>query len=167
MNQLPEELIRAHKGISFVGVSVSFVCYNNQGKVFFAKRSTQTRDEHGRWDCGGGGLKVGESVEQALRRELTEEYNVHTLLQVTPLGYYDIFRTNPDGLATHWLALPFAIKVKPREVKIMEPAMFEDSGWFDLDHLPQPLHSAWASLFPDEFWQKLRQTISAGKAGVY
>ena len=164
--KLSTEELRAHKGVSFVGVTVAFVCYDDEGTVFFAKRSRNARDEHGRWDCGGGGLKHGETLDDTLRRELAEEYNVRTILQTTPLGYYEIFRTLEDGTPTHWIALPFAVKVKKGEVKIMEPAMFDDSGWFTIDNPPRPLHSAWDQHFPEQFWVNLRQAIAEHAKGV-
>lgn len=135
----PEEL-RAHKGISFIGVTINFICHDGKGNLFMAKRSKNARDEHGRWDFGGGGLKHGESVEDGLYREVHEEYGV-TPIKTEFLGYYDAFRETPDGQPTHWLALPFTVLVDPTQVKIGEPEMFEDSGWFRLDSLPEPIHS--------------------------
>jgi len=46
------------------------------------------------------------------------------------------------GIKTHWLAIGFIVKVNPREVKVMEKDKIDDIGWFTLDNLPRPLHSA-------------------------
>lgn len=135
----PEE-IRKHKGVSFTGITTVFFCHDGNGKVFLNKRSKNTRDEHGRWDPGGGGLKHGESVEESMRREVKEEYGV-TPLDTKFIGYFDAFRETPDGLSNHWLAMCFAVKVDPAEVTINEPEMVDDSGWFTLDNLPEPMHS--------------------------
>ena len=167
IRKLSTKTVRKHKGVSFVGVSVSFICYDEEGRVFFAKRSRYARDEHGRWDCGGGGLKHGERILDTLARELAEEYNVQTLLHTTPLGQYEVFRELADGTPTHWLTLPFAVKVNPTEVRIMEPRTFDGAGWFRLDALPRPLHSAWESHFPPEFWKQLRTAITTHSSGVY
>ena len=140
MKKLSPDTLRRHKGISFVGVTTCFLCHDGAGRIFLAKRSRNARDEHGRWEMGGGGLKWGESVEANMRREVKEEYNA-TPLDVEFLGYRDVHRTNPDGQPTYWVALDFAVRVDPAETKIMEPEMFDDAGWFTLDTLPQPLHS--------------------------
>lgn len=135
----PED-IRKHKGISFTGITTVFFCHDGQGRLFLHKRSKKTRDEHGRWDPGGGGLKHGQSVEESLRREVNEEYGVEPL-KVDFIGYFDAFRKNQDGHDTHWLAMCFAVLIDPAKAKINEPDMVDDSGWFSLDNLPKPLHS--------------------------
>ena len=140
----PEEL-RRHKGISFPGVTTVFFCHDGQGKIFLTKRSKRTRDEHGRWDPGGGGLKHGQAVEDNLRREVLEEYNTEPL-ETEFIGYFDAFRSTPEGLPTHWVALCFAVKIDPAEVKINEPEMVDDSGWFTLDSLPSPMHSQFGKI---------------------
>lgn len=138
--KLSPEILRKHKGISFVGVTTCFICYDNNGNIFMAKRSNNARDEHGNWDIGAGGLKWGSTATDNVIREIEEEYSA-TPLEITFLGYRDVFRTLPDGTPNHWLALDFAAKVNRDDIKINEPDMFDDSGWFKLDKLPSPLHS--------------------------
>lgn len=124
-----------------------------------ARRSMRARDEHGRWDMGAGGLKWGFSAEDNVRREIQEEYGA-TPLALTFLGYDDIFRTTTDGTQTHWLALYFAALVDPAMMRICEPDMFDEAGWFTLDDLPAPLHSQFPA-FLEKYNTKL-QTLLAG-----
>lgn len=138
--KLPPEILRQHKGSSFVGVTTVFLCHDGRGKVFLAKRSKNARDEHGRWSPGAGGLKHGQSLEQNVRRELKEE-NAAEALKIDYMGYMDVFRNLADGTPTHWLAMNFAVLVDPKQMQINEPDMFDDSGWFTLDNLPSPPHS--------------------------
>ena len=152
----PDEL-RLHKGVSFTGITTVFFCHDGQGKVFLTKRSRNTRDEHGRWDPGGGGLKHGQSVEENLLREVKEEYGV-TPKSFEFIGYFDAFRQTSERLPTHWLAMIFAVHVDPEQVKIMEPEMVDDSGWFTLDNLPTPLHSQF-KIFLKKFQDKFRTAI--------
>lgn len=144
--KLPDDMLRQHKGISFTGVTTVFLCHDGNGKLFLTKRSKNTRDEHGRWDPGGGGLKHGQAVEENMRRELKEEYNVDPI-RTDFLGYFDAFRTSPTGLPTHWLAMCFAVQVDPTKIKINEPEMVDDSGWFTVDNLPSPMHSQLGKFF--------------------
>jgi len=67
----PEEL-RKHKGVSFTGITTVFLCHDGKGNLLLGKRSKNTRDEHGRWDVGAGGLKHGQTVEENLKREIKE-----------------------------------------------------------------------------------------------
>ena len=144
--KLSPEVLRQHKGISFTGITTVFFCYDAAGRLFLAKRSGNARDEHGRWEPGAGGLKHGQTVEDSLRRELLEELNVEPLT-IDFIGYFDTFRDNANGLRSHWVALCFAVKVDPISVRINEPEMVDDSGWFALDNLPSPLHSQFEVFF--------------------
>ncbi len=155
----PEEL-RKHKGVSFTGVTTNFFCHDGQGNVFLAKRSKNSRDEHGRWDPGAGGLKHGQAIEENMRRELKEEYDVEPL-ETEFIGYFDAFRETPEGQPTHWLVMCFAVKVDPKKVKINEPDMFDDSGWFTLDNLPSPLHSQ-IGKFMSLHGRKLKAILAKG-----
>ena len=157
MDKLASEVLRAHKGISFVGVTTSFLCYDLSGQFVMAKRSKNARDEQGTWDQGGGGLKWGVTAEDNVRREVQEEYGANAK-QIDFLGYYDVFRTQPDGTKTHWLLLSFAVLVDREEVKINEPDMIDEIGWFNVNTLPSPLHSQQQPFF-DRYKTELAQFI--------
>lgn len=159
LRKLASTTLRRHKGASFTGISTPFICYDKSGQIFMAKRSKNARDEHGRWDCGSGGLKHGQSVEQSMLRELQEEYGVSKPISTDFLGYFDAFRALPDGTPTHWVVLSFAVHVNRNDVRIMEPDMVDDSGWYELTALPEPLHSAWSSIFLPQFGKKLAAII--------
>lgn len=139
-DKLSPDILRKHKGVSFVGITTCFICHDGNGCIFMAKRSQNARDEHGNWDVGGGGLKWGVTAKENVIREIQEEYST-TPMDVQFLGYRDVFRMMPDGAPTHWLALDFLALVNRDEIKINEPDMFDKSGWFTLDNLPSPLHS--------------------------
>lgn len=139
MEKLSSDILRAHKGVSFVGVSTCFFCYREDGKFYLAKRSKNARDEQGRWEMGGGGLKWGVTAIDNLKTELKEEYNANPK-DIKFMGYRDVFREN-KGKATHWLCLDFAVLVDDKNIRINEPEMFDDGGWFTLGSLPSPLHS--------------------------
>lgn len=138
--KLSAEELRKHKGKSFTGIGTIFWCYNSNNQLFWAKRSKNARDEQGTWEPGGGGLKFGQTLEDNIRRELKEEYDVEPL-EMELMGYRDVFRKSDDGTPTHWLCMDFAVKVDPSKVRINEPDMIDDSGWYSMGELPSPLHS--------------------------
>lgn len=127
-------------GVDYIGVVCIFVCHDGNGKVLLQKRSAKCRDEQGTWDCGGGKLEFGESFEAAVAREVREEYlaDAH---DITFCGVHNVLRDN-NGTPTHWVALTFAVRVDPAEVGIGEPEKVDELGWFTMDALPAPLHSA-------------------------
>ena len=127
------------KGVDCIGVTVVYFCHDGQGKVLFAKRSQNVRDEQGRWDIGGGAVEFGERAEQVLKREIKEEYNAD-VISFEFLGFRDVHRVH-DGQPTNWIGLDFKVLIDPKNVKIGEPDKFDDIGWFKLDERPTPNHS--------------------------
>ncbi len=142
------------KGVDFIGITVSYVCHDGKGNYLMNKRSKNCRDEHGAWDLGGGSLEIGETVEDCLKKELKEEYGVEPISH-NFLGYLDVFRTMNE-VKTHWVSLEFLVLVDPAQVINGEPHKFDEIGWFKLDNLPSPLHSAFSSVM-EKFKDKLPQ----------
>jgi 8-oxo-dGTP diphosphatase len=131
--------IDARRGIDFIGVTVPFVVHDGKGRFVMHRRSNKCRDEQGKWDIGSGAVEVGERLEQAVRREVKEEYCAEAS-EVIALGFYEIQRVNNDT-PTHWIAFSHALKVDPKDVSNGDPEKIEDLGWFTFDKLPAPLHS--------------------------
>jgi len=127
------------KGEDYIGVTASFFCHDGEGNYVLQKRSTNCRDEHGRWDCGGGGVEFGDTIEQTLRKEIREEYGVE-VGDVEFLGVRDVHREH-EGRKTHWVSIDHRVLVDRSKVCNAEPHKFEEIGWFTLSALPEPLHS--------------------------
>lgn len=140
------------KGEDFTGVTIVFICHDGNGKYLFGKRSVNCRDEHGTWDCGGGGLEFNDTVEDTLRKEIKEEYCAD-VLDFEFLGYRDVHREH-NGANTHWIALDFKVHVDPTTIKNGEPEKVDEIGWFTLDALPSPMHSQWP-IFHQKYQEKL------------
>lgn len=131
--------IAVKRGVDCIGIACIFLCHDGSKRVLLHQRSVNCRDEQGRWDCGGGSLEFGEEFEDAVRREVFEEYCAEAR-EITHLATHNIIREH-NGAPTHWVALTFAVLVDPSQVKIGEPHKMDDIGWFTLDALPSPLHS--------------------------
>lgn len=126
-------------GIDYIGIATPFYCNDGKGNFLFHKRSSNARDEKGRWDFGAGQLEFGEEVEKGVLREIYEEYGVKGKIQeqVPP---HSILRVH-EGRQTHWIAMPFFVEIDIRKAKIMEPHKVSEIGVFTLDNLPKPFHS--------------------------
>lgn len=125
-------------GVDYVGVTTPFYCNDGKGNFLFHKRSKNCRDEHGKWDTGSGKLDFGVTIEENVLREIYEEYGCRGEIQER-LPAFDIFREN-EGVKTHWVAIPFFVKINPKEAKNNEPEKIEEIGWFKLGDFPEPLH---------------------------
>lgn len=134
------------KGVDFAGIAVVFFCHDGNGNYLFNLRSKKCRDEHEKWDVGGGGKKLHESAEDALRRELWEEYCVDPI-QFEEIGFRSNQRTEPDGTLTDWVHLDYKVLIDPKKVRNGEPDKAEKLKWFSLDNLPENLHSCLPEAF--------------------
>ena len=141
------------KGFDYIGVSVSYVCHDGKGNFLMNKRGKNCRDEHGKWDFGGGGLEMGEKIEDCLKKEIKEEFGTE-IIKYDFLGYLEMFR-KMNNVNTQWLSLEFQVLVDPRKVINGEPHKFDEIGWFRLDALPEPLHPA-VSMILEKFKDKLK-----------
>ena len=127
------------QGLDYPGVTIVYFCHDGKGNFVMAKRSTNARDENGRWDIGAGGLEFGETVENTLKREIKEEYCTD-VLDYEFLGFRDLHRRH-KGEKTHWIGLDFKVLVDTKKVKIGEPYKFDGISWFTLAKLPTKVHS--------------------------
>lgn len=145
------------KGIDFIGVCVVYFCHDGKGNFLMAKRKSTTRDEHGRWDIGGGGVEFGDQIEDTIKKEIKEEYCAD-VLQTEFLGYRDVHRIH-EGKKTHWVALDFKVLVNSSQVANGEPHKFEAVEWFTLNTIPKNHHSQFP-IFLEMYEKKLRTTNS-------
>lgn len=159
MTKLDPELLRQHKGVSFVGVGTVFFCHDGKGKFLMSKRSQKCRDEQGRWEIAGGGLKWGLTAEENIKKEVKEEFGAETL-NITFMGYRDVFRELADGTPTHWLMLDYGVLVNPDEVVLAEPDMADELGWFTIDSQPSPLHSQ-HKIFMNKYQDQIINLLSS------
>jgi 8-oxo-dGTP diphosphatase len=128
------------KGVDYIGVTATALVHDGKGRILLQKRGPEARDERGRWDFCGGSIEFGDTIEQTIRKELMEELSL-TQLSMEFLTVYDALRTNDAGAATHWVAIMYAVKVDPSQVKIGEPHKIAEIGWFRAKDLPSPRHS--------------------------
>ncbi|MDP2838027.1 MAG: NUDIX domain-containing protein [Candidatus Moranbacteria bacterium] len=129
------------KGVDFIGVTCVFLCHDGQGNFLMHRRSKNCRDEIGKWDTGSGSMEFGETPEQAVTREIEEEYCVKPK-KLQFAGIRNALRVNQHQEPTHWVALLFVAQVDSKKVRIGEPDKMEELRWFRMNELPKPLHSA-------------------------
>jgi len=126
-------------GKDAIGICVIFCCTDGKGKFLMAKRGQNARDEQGSWEFGAGQIEFGETVAQAIAREMQEEYGCggEVLESMPPRTLL----REKDGMPTHWIALPHIVRIDPSQVSPNLQENVEMVDWFDLRHPPFPLHS--------------------------
>lgn len=112
------------------------VVLDDQDRALLVRRAVDPRRGH--WDTVGGFVNLGETAEECARRELREELGVD-VLALRPLG---TFVSVYGDESRQTLASAFTARL-PRGARITLSDENLESGWFDLDTLPDDL------AFPD------------------
>jgi 8-oxo-dGTP pyrophosphatase MutT (NUDIX family) len=105
----------------------------------------QRRSDNGRWGLPGGGVEPGESVTEAVIREVREEtaLEVRTLRLVGVYSAPDLGQivTYPDGNVTHYVSTSFECRIVGGTLACGEESL--ELSWFDPERLPaelMPMH---------------------------
>ncbi len=78
----------AHSGSKLLHPVVHLHVFNSQGYLYLQKRPDWKDIQPGKWDTATGGhIDLGENVEMALRREVSEELGI-TQFEFETLGHY-------------------------------------------------------------------------------
>lgn len=140
-------------GFDYIGVGVCAVCHDGKGRVLLNLRSENCRDEWHKWDNCGGAMKLGESGEECVKRELREEYGCRPI-KCQYGGIIEMKRQNGEKI-NHWLILAYLVQIDPNEAKNNELHKFEQVKWFERHELPQNRHS-----FFDQDWAAVQDEWS-------
>lgn len=122
-------------GHDYIGVGVGALIFDGQGRVFMARRGPAARNETGFWEFPGGGVEFNERLEDAIRREIREEYGMEIAVEAQ-LGAFDHIL---PAEGQHWVSTTFLTRHTSGEPHIREPHKCSAIGWFPLDALPAPL----------------------------
>ena len=121
------------RGIDFIGVGVGAIIFRDDGKIFLAKRGRGARNERGKWEFPGGSVEFGETLSQALIREIQEEFGfsiqVERLLDV-------VDHILPDE-QQHWVSPTFLCRYGSGTPAILEPHKCDAIEWFPPSSLPE------------------------------
>lgn len=121
------------KGVDYIGVGVGAVILNANGKVFLARRGAQARNERHKWEFPGGAVEFGETLEDAVVREVNEEYG----LVIAVLLLLDVVNHIIPGEQQHWVSPTFLCSHQGGIARIREPHKCEELAWFRIDEIPE------------------------------
>lgn len=124
------------QGKDYIGVGVGAMIFNDKGELLLTKRGQAAKNERGCWEIPGGSVDFGETLAQAIVREVKEEMDVDVVVEHQLLAIDHLIPAENQ----HWVATPFIVRVKHGQTpKILEPHKCEAMGWFALNKLPSPL----------------------------
>jgi len=120
-------------GLDYIGVGCGALIVNDKNETLLLKRTLKARNSAGFWAEPGGGVEVGEKVEDALKREIKEELGVEIKI-IKFLGFTEGIVDNQ-----HWISLNYLAKIVSGEINNLEPEKHAEVKWFSLDGLPEKL----------------------------
>lgn len=116
-------------GKDYIGVGVGAVILKDKKILLLLRKKSP---ESGCWTIPGGKVEFGETVEEAILREVKEEINAEGKI-IAPLGVTNHI-LKEEG--THFVSPRFLVELL-EEPRNMEPESHEDMKWFPIDNLPE------------------------------
>lgn len=127
------------QGKDYIGAGVGAMIFNDRGELLLTKRGKAAKNERGCWEIPGGSIEFGETMAEAVVREVKEEIGVDVTV-VEQLIALDHLIPEENQ---HWVTTPFIVRMKPGQTPtILEPEKCEAIEWFAPDSLPEPLSIA-------------------------
>lgn len=123
-------------GSSIARTIVVGLVRNRRGELLLCRMSPDRGVFPGKWGLTGGGIEPGETMEEALRRELLEEVGLE-VVEIEPAFFKDgrYEKTFPDGSRTwvYMIFLLFHCRALQEEVTLNDE--FCDYAWVPDDRL--------------------------------
>jgi ADP-ribose pyrophosphatase YjhB (NUDIX family) len=117
-----------------VRAGVCAAIFDSDGRLLMERRS-----DNGFWGMPGGGVDVGESVEQAVKREVMEETGLRVEIKRLVGVYSDPRRYNiaayPDGIVLQGVSFLFECVRVGGDLRISHEST--EIGYFGVDDLPE------------------------------
>ena len=123
------------RGIDYIGVGVGAIILDESGRLFLARRGEEARNERGLWEFPGGAVEFGERLEDALAREMSEEFGV----QIVVGELLDVVDHILPAEGQHWVSPTYLCRIRSGEPRILEPNKCSAIGWFLPGEIPQDL----------------------------
>jgi len=123
------------RGIDYIGVGVGAIIVDNRGRLFLARRGTKAKNERGLWEFPGGSVEFGETMADALRREMWEEFGI----EITVGKLLDVVDNILKEEGQHWVSPTYLCTIAAGEPHIREPEKCAEIGWFPPDAVPKEL----------------------------
>jgi 8-oxo-dGTP diphosphatase len=123
------------RGVDYIGVGVGAIIVREDGKLFLAQRGAKAKNERGLWEFPGGAVEFGETLHDALKREMQEEFKIE--IEIGEL--LDVVDHILPDEKQHWVSPSYLCKIRSGNPVIVEPEKCSQIGWFSLDVIPNNL----------------------------
>jgi ADP-ribose pyrophosphatase YjhB (NUDIX family) len=124
-------------------IGVGAIIEDKKGRILLVKHIPERGGYwQGKWICPGGKLELGETIEEGIKREVSEETQLEIDL-ITPLPAFDrIVRTN-NKVCLHVVYIDYLAKAVGGELKTGSD--IGEAIWVDKERIPE----IWEELHDD------------------
>lgn len=123
------------QGEDYIGVGGGVLILNEKNETLLLKRGKKSKNEVGYWNKPGGAVDYGETLINAMKREVKEEIGVDVKIFGYLLHSDHIIKKDKQ----HWVGFNLLGKIKTGTPRIMETDKHNDMKWFSLRALPKKL----------------------------
>jgi mutator protein MutT len=123
------------RGIDYIGVGVGALIVDQEGRLFLARRGPRAKNERGLWEFPGGSVEYGETLAEALVREMMEEYGI----EVAVGELLDVVDHILPDEGQHWVSPTYICTIVSGKPRILEASKCSEIGWFSPDEMPDDL----------------------------
>lgn len=117
--------------IDYIGVWTGAMIFNSQGKVLIAQRWIHAKNEVWMWDFPGGAVEFWEHCEDAIKREIREEFGIE--IEVTELLTVVNHIIPQEG--QHWVWPTYIARYVSWDTSILEPDKISQFMWIDIEKI--------------------------------
>lgn len=155
-NNLKDRNDCADKHSRLMAITVKAVVINRSGKVLLLKRAEDEITNKNLWDLPGGGIEAGETIEEALVREVREETGFEVALgNLIKVSEFD--KSHSCFLAEK-RGLRFIVRYDGGDDKpILSQKEHNEFGWFEIDEAIEKFD------FQNGFENEKRETVLEAK----
>ena len=140
-----------------VGVGCAAIIIRD-GKFLMIKRAGTHGP--GTWSVPGGWQEIGETFEQATRREVSEEVGC----EITNIRFAAVTNNYFPEENIHSISIFSLADWVSGEPENLEPDKCEELRWVDFTRLPTPLFRPWDELLNSEFLDNIKQELERSKS---
>jgi mutator protein MutT len=123
------------RGIDYIGVGVGAVIVDDHGRLFLARRGPTAKNERGLWEFPGGSVEFGETLAEAIKREMHEEYGI----EIAVGELLDVEDHILPQERQHWVSPTYLCTILSGQPTILEAGKCTEIGWFAPDEMPSDL----------------------------
>ena len=124
-------------------IGVGAVIEDEAGRILLVKHAPERGGFwQGKWICPGGGLELGETIEEGIKREVREETQLEIDL-IAPLHPFDRVVKSGDKVSLHVIYIDYLARVIGGELKAGSD--IGEAIWVEKERIPK----IWEELHDD------------------